>query len=298
VRAIVVGGSGFVGRHVVERLLRDGVDVVTIDRFQPPRPLSGETSIVCDITELESAESLARGLETDALVWLPASIRQSANVDASVHDDVQLMVEAPLRFLRALVSPPGSLVNLSSIQVYGRPRYLPVDEAHPTAPFTVYGVSKLCGEHYLSLAGSARGCSVASLRAAFIYGPGQHEQNVIPRFLSELRQGRAPVVHGDGNGVRDDVHVHDVAAAVSGAIERRAHGVFNVASGRPHTLREVAEIACRVSGAGVTPSFETVENDWVDRWYDVTRARAELGVGPPLDFETALREMWITEVAA
>src|SRR5439155_17902444 len=115
--------------------------------------------------------------------------------DESAHENVRVMVEAPLQFLRELDPAPTALVYLSSIEVYGRPRYLPVDENHLTEPFTAYGVAKLCGEQFLAIAGAGRGTAVARLRVAFVYGPGQHEGNVIPRFLAAARRGEAPVVH-------------------------------------------------------------------------------------------------------
>ena len=100
------------------------------------------------------------------------------------------MVEAPLRLLRALDPAPPSLVNMSSIQVYGRPVRLPVDEDHPKDPFTAYGVAKLYAEQVLDIAGSRRGTQVASLRVAFIDGPGAHPAGALPRFIEAVRRGQ------------------------------------------------------------------------------------------------------------
>jgi nucleoside-diphosphate-sugar epimerase len=238
-------------------------------------------------------ESVAASLgRLDGVVWLAASIRQRTGVDATAQEDLALMVEAPMRLLRALSPAPASLVYMSSVQVYGRPVRLPVDEDHPKDPFTAYGVAKLYAERALDIAGSRRGTAVASLRAAFIYGPGQHPNNVLPRFLAAVRRGEAPVVHGDGADVRDDIHVGDVARGVEMALLRRARGAFNLASGRPHTIGDVARAVCALGPPGLAPRHEEVPSGWVDRWYLADRARDAFGFAAEVPFESAVRAMW------
>jgi nucleoside-diphosphate-sugar epimerase len=213
-------------------------------------------------------------------------------VDATAAEDLRLMVEAPLRFLFALAPSPAAFVNISSVQVYGRPARLPVDEHHPKDPFTAYGVAKLCAEQMLEIAGSKRGVAVASLRLAFVYGPGQHPANVLPRFLEAVAKGERPVVHGQGADVRDDVYVGDVARAVRLALERRAHGAFNIASGAPHTLLDVARAACTVGPAGIRPRHDEEPSHWIDRWYETHRARDILGFSAETPFTEGVRAMW------
>jgi len=290
VKFLVAGGSGFVGRHVVRRLLSEGHAVLNADRVPPQAPEPGEVVAVADLTSPEGiAAAAARG--ADAVVWLAASIRQAPTIDATAQDDLRLMVEAPLRLLSVLASPPASVVYLSSVQVYGRPDRLPVDEEHATRPFTVYGVAKLCAEQMLGVACAGRGIACASLRAAFVYGPGQHPANAIPRFLERVRSGVAPVVHGDGADVRDDVFVGDVAQAVSHAASRRAHGVLNIGSGAPHTLLDVARATCDLVPSGLRPAHEDRPSGWIDRWYTIDRARSELGYVPTA-FADGLRRQW------
>jgi UDP-glucose 4-epimerase len=295
VRVAVVGGSGFVGRHVVTTFSQRDADVVTIDVREPVERKARERYARCDVTDLGRVAGVASAVgEVDVVVWLPARIRQDARVGENAREDIRMMVEAPLVFLRSLRGQPQSLVYLSSIQVYGYPIELPVRESHPTRPFTAYGVAKLCGENYLAIAGHQRGVAVASLRPSFIYGPGQHARNVIPVFLAAARRGEPPTVHRWGTDIRDDVHVRDVAAAVFSAAERGADGRYNVASGVPHTLREVAETVCRVAG-NVSPRFTETASGWVDRWYSTDRARAAFGFAAAVDFAEGIREMWELE---
>lgn len=292
-KVAVVGGSGFVGRHVVRRLLDTGHAVTNVDLRPPGALLPGEEGLVADLLSPGQAPLVASKLgRVEGLVWLAASIRQRTGVDATATEDLALMVEAPLRLLRALEPAPSAFVNMSSIQVYGRPLRLPVDEAHPKEPFTAYGVAKLAAEQVLAIAGRGRGTAVASLRVAFIYGPGQHPANVLPRFLHAVRRGEAPLVHGPGDDVRDDVYVGDVARAVQMALQRRAHGNFNVAGGRPHSLRDVALAACALGPPGLAPRHDDLPSAWVDRWYHTDLAREAFGFIAETPFSAGVRAMW------
>jgi UDP-glucose 4-epimerase len=292
-KALVVGGSGFVGRHVVRRLVARGHAVVNVARQKPLDPQERESVVVADVTGRDGLRAaLASGAGSDAVVWLAAAIRQQHGVEAGAREDLELMVEAPLRLLDGLRPAPRSVVYLSSVQVYGRPERMPVDEDHPTRPFTAYGVSKLCAEQMLALACAAHhDVAFCALRVAFVYGPGQHAQNVIPRFLERVRAGQPPVVHGLGTDVRDDVYVADVADSVVAAVERQVSGVFNVGSGAAHSLADVAREAGLLAKPALEPVFEDRESRWVDRWYSIERARRELGL-QPTPFAEGLLAQW------
>jgi UDP-glucose 4-epimerase len=288
-KAAVVGGGGFIGRHLAARLVENGIDVVTVDRAPPEEPLVREEVVDLDVAA-DAAGLVAACSGVEAVIWLAAQIRQATTVDDAVRDDLALSVEAPLRLLRSLEPAPESFAYASSIQVYGYPRTLPVDETHPLRPFTAYGVAKLAGEQFLGLIGASRRTAVSSLRLAFVYGPGQHPANALPRFVAAARAGVPPTIRGDGAEIRDDVHVDDVAAAFLAALERRAVGAFNISSGYPHTLLDVAETVCRLAGLS-GPRVERGPSSWIDRWYAIDRARVELGYAPNVSFEDGIREL-------
>jgi len=293
-RVVVIGGAGFIGRHVTGRLLAAGHSVHTLDRRAPAELLPEESHAVVDMAAQGAPESAAaRCGSVDAIVWLAASITQQTNVSGRAEEDLAVMVEAPLRFLHAVSGAPRAFVHASSIQVYGRPFGLPVDESHPTDPFTAYGAAKLCAEQYLDVACAARDIAACHLRLAFVYGPGQHTGNVIPHFLADLRAGQMPTVHGAGNDVRDDVHVDDVARAFVLAVERAPSGCFNVASGRPHTLLELAQAACRVAGLDASAvRHDDRKSSWIDRSYATAAARDAFGFEAEVSFDDGLSLTW------
>ncbi len=292
-RIAVVGGSGFVGRHVVRGFLSAGASVMNLDRRIPPFLAEGERHLSVDLCRDLELEAAARSAPVDAVVWL-AAVRKGRipSVDEGALEDLSVMVEAPLRYLSALEPAPTSFVYLSSIQVYGLPRRLPVDESHPTEPVSSYGVAKLSGETGLGIACRDREIPLTLLRPSFIYGPGQHKENAIAKFVESLRRDQPPRVFGSGGGIRDDVFVGDVARAVELAVEKRAEGVFNVAGGRPRTILEVAETACRVSGKAIRPILVEEPSVWTDRWFTVDRARLELGFEATTPLDEGLRAMF------
>jgi nucleoside-diphosphate-sugar epimerase len=282
-----------VGRHVVRRLIETDCTVINVDLVAPSEAHPGEDVQTSDIAALEKAEAVARRLgKIDGVVWLAARIRHRLGVDETAAQDLDLMVEAPRRMLIALEPAPRSFVNMSSVQVFGRPVKLPVDDDHPKNPFTAYGVAKLYGERVLDIAGFRRGTAVASLRVAFIYGPGQHPDNVLPRFIRAVRRGESPVVHGAGGDLRDDVYVGDVARAVELSLRHAARGSFIVASGRPHTILDVASEVCAFGSPGLTPIHDSTPSTWVDRWYATDRARDAFGFVANTPFSVGVRAMW------
>jgi UDP-glucose 4-epimerase len=299
VKVALLGGSGFVGRHVAERLSSSGFDVVTVDRAAPAQLFDGESVIIGDLGTADGAAAVAKEVgAVDSVVYLAASISQVTGIDLSAFDDLRIMVEAPLHFLSASSTPPRSVVYISSIQVYGRPRFLPVTEEHPTDPFTAYGVAKLSAEHYLRLYCGKNNIVLTALRLAFIYGPGQHAKNVIPKFIAQVRSGERPAIRGDGREIRDDVHVRDIALAVECAIKSGIDGSFNISSGQPHTLLDVANAICELSGnAELTPVTDNQISTWADRWYSIAKAQSELGFTPAISFEQGLQEMWAKQCA-
>ncbi len=291
-RVAVIGGSGFIGRHTVHRLVDAHMDVLSIDRSTPSSTL-GEQTIIADVSNTAEVERVAIESGTlDAVVWLAASIRHISIVDERALEDNVVMVEAPLRFLRTLSTAPSALVYMSSIQVYGKPEYLPIDEGHPTNPFRTYGVSKLLAEHMLAIASLKRGIAASFHRVAFAYGPGQHTNDALSRFIEKAKQGSPPTVFGNGTDKRDDIYVADIARAVELAILSRARGTFNIASGQCHTILDVAKEVCALSSERLEPTIDDTPSTWIDRCFTNEKAREAFDFEAQTKFSDGVRRMW------
>lgn len=292
-RIAVVGGSGFVGRHVLALLVKQGHQVISVDLPAAVAPIAGVEHVGADILAPDAIPHVAELLAgVEGVVWLAATIRQRHAVDETALHDLELMVRAPLELLQAMQPAPAVFVNISSVQVFGEPAFLPVDSVHPKRPFTAYGVSKLYSESVLGIAGAQRGTCVTNLRLAFVYGVGQHPANAIPHFIREVKAGRPPVLRGDGSEIRDDVCVTDVAAAVSAALTVQQPGSFIVASGQPHSLADVAATIGSMGSPPMSPVTTEEESSWVDRWYHINDTAAALGWAPQVDLESGIAAMW------
>jgi nucleoside-diphosphate-sugar epimerase len=176
-------------------------------------------------------------------------------------------------------------VFASSADVYGSWHDEPVSEDTEPAPATPYAVAKLRVEQRLASR------DAVSLRIATVYGPGEAGPRAIPSFIRALAGGSAPIVYGDGNDVRDLVHVVDVAAALlNAAVADTPAAVLNIGSGVGMTTREVLDAVCASAGRHTTPEWAPATRPASRLVLDSSRARAALGFDPRRDFDAALAE--------
>ena len=249
-RALVTGGAGFIGSHIVERLLADGHGVCVVDDLStgsahnvPPDARFRQLDI-CDLTSLREVFSDFR----PEVVFHAAA---QTDVRRSIREpdfDARVNVLGGLNVLRAAAAAHARrIVYASSAAVYGEPTRLPVSELDAARPISEYGASKLAVEHYFS-AYAARGLiETVVLRYANVYGPRQRadgEAGVVAIFTRRMLAGEPVTIFGDGTKTRDYVYVGDVVEATVRAAAGPSGIVANVASGREvadlELFREVA----------------------------------------------------------
>ncbi len=292
-RVLVTGGAGFIGSHVVDRLVADGHAVDVVDNLSTGRRAHVNTAarlMVCDLrsARLDGAFAAAR---PDAVVHLAAQ----AAVPRSVADprfDASVNVLGTLALLDAARRRAvGRVVYVSTGgAVYGDTDVLPTPEDHPTRPASPYGVSKLAGERYLECWARLTGTPTLSLRLANIYGPRQDphgEAGVVAIFASRLLAGADCVVNGDGEQTRDYVYVGDVADAVARALASAdVTGEVNIGTGVETSVNDLYRRLARLAGVARTARHGPPRPGEQRRSVlDATRAKALLGwmAATPLD---------------
>jgi UDP-glucose 4-epimerase len=248
-RAIVTGGAGFIGSHVVDALLARGDEVHVLDDLS-----KGTRERVADAAELHVADirqpdEVFDAVRPEAVFHLAAQADVRVSVERPDHDaDVNVL--GTVRILEASRRHEAKIVFSSTGgAIYGECD-APAPETAPRLPLAPYGASKLCGEEYLATWNRLYGTSHVSLRFGNVYGPRQEphgEAGVVAIFIGLLLAGGTPNIYGDGSQTRDYVFVADVVRALLAAADRDG-GVFNVGTGAETSVVELYDAIQEVSG--------------------------------------------------
>ncbi len=289
VRALVTGGSGFIGSNLVDALVARGDEVTVIDDLSTGRRenLDGALDAGAELLELDIrerevvSEAFAR-VEPEAVFHLAAQIDvRKSTVDPAF--DARINVEGTINVLDAArQAGVPRLVNTSTGgAIYGEAKILPTPEEHPSAPEAPYGQSKLCAEGYSELFARLHGLSTVSLRYGNVFGPRQDplgEAGVIAIFCGKLLDGGTPTVFGDGRQTRDYVYVGDVVEANLAAVDSEATGSFNIGTGvETSVLDLVSALAEHADGAFEPEMAPARPGEVLRSVLDTARARGELG---------------------
>lgn len=304
-RVLITGGAGFIGHHTAIYLSKKGFEVVVLDNLSRARKDSllllkrnGIRVIVGDLLGESLPKTLAE-VRPEAVVHAAALISVEESFEKPLLYN-KVNVEGTLRLLDELLKLDSVeyFIYLSSAAVYGDPKYLPIDEEHPTEPLSPYGASKLAAEHYVKVY-SNLGLKAAILRLFNVYGPRQNLEyaGVIAKFVNRIRRGKPPVIFGDGKQTRDFIHVQDVVEAIQRALERRIEGVFNLAYGKPASVLELAEMLLRITKRDLKPIFKPPRPGDVRHSYaNVEKMAKALAWKPKISLEDGLRMLLEEEV--
>ena len=300
-RALVTGAAGFIGSHLAERLLSDGIAVRAVDRlsayYDPAikqanlEPLleHGEFELIeGDLTELEPS----RVLEDVEVVFHLAA---QPGVRASWGREFEIYVNDNVLGTQRLLEGAREVelrrfVYASSSSIYGDAERFPTTEETKPAPISPYGVTKLAAEHLCSLYARSFGVPAVSLRYFTIFGPRQRPDMAFQRFIAAVLDGEPITVYGDGLQERDFTYVDDAVEATIAAGKGGPPGaIYNVAGGNNATVREVIATLGRL--AGVDPLVEhepAAVGDARKTGASTQRARSELGYSPSVSLEEGL----------
>lgn len=304
-RCAILGGSGFLGRHIGRSMAGAGMEVWSVDRTLPQPGsapwLAGE--VQADCFDLSSWWGAVGG--ADVIVHL-ASSTVPATASEDPVQDAQTNLVGTLRLLQALrhkAARPRLLFASSGGAVYGRPQFVPLSEAHPTLPMGAYGATKLAIEHHLRIEEAQHGLPCRILRLSNPYGEWQQPhgvQGVIAVFAHRALHGQPLDVWGDGSVVRDFVYATDVGRAFVSAARHEGDGrVFNIGGGAGHSVNDIIHALEQLLGKTVERRiFPARPFDPPVNVLDIQRAREELLWTPATAFEegVAMSVHWLRAV--
>lgn len=341
-RALVTGGCGFIGSHVVELLLARGDDVVILDSLDarvhaaPPTVPQGARLVVGDVRDARAVED-AVGRGVDAVFHEAAMVgvgRGAADARAFIDVNVGGTI-ALIETLARAAAPPERIILASTMALYGEGAYAcdacgtlpgsarrdPADlargmweprcracdgelravaasETHPPRPETAYAISKLAQEQMATSVGRDLGIPVVALRYHNVYGARMPRDTpyagVASVFKSRALAGAPPLVHEDGAQLRDFVRVEDVARAnllaLDAPLARVAHEAFNVGTGRPRPILDLARGLCDALAPGIAPRVTGAyrAGDARHVFASIDKARAALRYEPSIPFEEGI----------
>lgn len=297
-RCLVVGGNGFIGGHLVWRLVEAGHEVKVYDRSTARfRPAPEEAEYVEG--ELGNYGLLREAVEgVEVAYHLVSTTLPKTSNDDPVYDVRSNLVDT-LQLLEACVDAGVRKVVFASSggTVYGPPRNIPITEDHPTDPISSYGITKLAVEKYLGLFHHLHGLDYAALRISNPYGPYQNpegQQGAISVFLSRIRTNRPITIWGDGSVVRDYLYVSDLVDALElSATTETSDKVMNIGSGVGASLNELIEVMSEVVGEKPTVEYLPARRlDVPVSVLDVGRASRELGWKPETGLPEGLGLTW------
>jgi UDP-glucose 4-epimerase len=301
VRALVTGGAGFIGSHIVERLAADGHAVRAFDNLTTGKRdnlahIPGAELVVGDVRDGEALERAMREHDVvfhqAAIVSVPYSIEHPfESLDVNLRGTLNVLEAARRAKVRRVVMA-------SSAAIYGEDPALPKRETMLPEPISPYGLEKLGSEHYLSIWAKLFGLETVALRYFNVFGPRQDPSSpysgVISIFVDRILRDQPLTIFGDGEQFRDFVYVANVVdanllAATKPGVSGRA---FNVGCGVKTSLNELARVLARIAGRETKPKHaEPRAGDIRESLADISAAREALGYAPKIGVEEGLRRL-------
>jgi UDP-glucose 4-epimerase len=296
---LVTGGAGFIGHHLVRRLVERGDHVTVLDNFSTGfawrlEPFKEQISIVngtiLDPAALDVAAASCEVIFHEAAIPSVARsvVDPKATNEANVTGTIEVMIAAQRHSVRRVV-----LAGSSS--VYGIPAELPCRETQRPMPRSPYGVSKLAAEHYVLTLGELHGVETTVLRYFNVFGPAQDPDSeysaVIPRFATAVLEGRTPTINGSGEISRDFTYIDNVVEANLLAADASSPSglTCNIAGGSRYTLLEVLASIGRAAGRRVEPEFGPPRvGDILHSQADISLAAEALGFELRVPFEEGI----------
>lgn len=295
-KVLVTGGAGFIGSHLVDRLVQEGHEVIVVDNLSTGKRRNLNRAARFYKLDIQSwrLKRTFRNERPNVVMHLAAQM----DVRKSVEDpmfDAQVNILGTLNILQQAVKHGVRKVIFSSSggAIYGEQDTYPAPETHPTKPLSPYGLSKLCGEHYLSYYQRVGGLQVVNLRYANVYGPRQDpegEAGVVAIFIQKLLNNEQAVINGNGRQTRDFVFVEDVVEANLAMMGQETEGTYNVGTGVETSINDLFRILVQHTGSTCKEVHGPAKKGEQARSViDASKLRHELSWEPKMNLSDGLK---------
>ena len=318
-RVIVTGGNGFIGRHIVKKILSNKLSSIAIiantsivhnDQFLDEKndQCSRLKFYTVDIRDKKTISDIFLKERPDTCIHLAAKISVADSIK-NPEQTIDVNVNGTLNVLDVCHnSNVNNFIFASSAAVYGDVKELPISEKASLNPLSPYGTSKKFAEqHVVQYHKLKKIPNAISFRIFNVYGTGNaSESDVISKFAARLSEGLPPIIYGDGNHTRDFISVDDVADAILLSIKAMeepksnynyklsSSPVFNIGTGTTTSIKELAQIMISISGLKLAPIYEKADHDMgviLHSYANMTKAKNVLHFVAKKDFEIGLREI-------
>jgi UDP-glucose 4-epimerase len=298
---LIIGGNGFIGSHLAERLADEGYKVRVIDNFS--NEMANLQSIKNKIEIIKGdyldSEAIAEALNNIDYVFHYASTTVPSTAKSDPVYDIETNVIGSIKLFQFCLKHGVKKVIFSSSggTVYGEPVKIPMQEDDPTDPIGPYGISKLIIEKLLYHFYYAYGLEYTILRYSNPYGERQNPngtQGVIPIFLNKLKQGEKLTVFGDGSMIRDYIYIKDAIDATLAVFKSDTKKrVFNIGSGEGTSINELLSIISKLVGKTFQTEFVKVSGIYVQKVIlDISRIQNQTDWEPTTNLEEGIKRTW------
>jgi UDP-glucose 4-epimerase len=295
-RVLVTGGAGFVGYHLVKRLIEEGHEVNVLDDFS-----SGQSENILPGSKLFKGDICDDGLLSQAVKNCQLIFHLAARVEIQStlqipSETFRVNIAGTAKVIEKALELKARLIFASSCSVYPLHPQKPLSENMATLGETPYALSKASSEKALEIFRKLKGLNVIALRFFNIYGPRQRPDSpysaVIPKFFYLALKGKPLTIFGKGSQSRDFVHVNDAVDAYLLAAASEKGGIYNIGSGKDTKIIDLAQKIILLCAKGRIEHLPPVPLDASFSRGDIRRARKELGFAPKVDLEKGLREVF------
>jgi len=297
---LVTGGAGFIGSHIVKRLVNSRYKVRVVDnlatgKLKNLKPVLAKIEFLkADLSDLKTAKKAIKDIDFICHQAAIPSVARSVENPYLTH---KANVDATLNLLLAAKENKRikKFVYASSSSIYGDSPKLPKKEDFPPNPISPYALAKYTSEKYCQLFNKLYGLPTISLRYFNVFGPNQDPKSeysaAIPKFILAIMKNQRPIVYGNGEQTRDFTDVENIVNANLLALKSRATGIFNIACGKRISLNEIIALLNKILNKNIKPIYQSArKGDIKHSLADISKARKILKYQPKIGLEEGLKK--------